>query len=872
MSPSPRAVFRLSLSLVLYAWTADPNAQEAAESTQGSTTPGVLEEVEVVAPRVDLQISPYIDPDIAIGADAISAMAVNDLGELLDQLAPELDGGRARSTGSRVILLNGQRITNFREIRRYPAEAVARVDIYPEDVALQYGFRADQKVVNIVLKSRFKSLTTRITSTGYGENESGQGGEVAQADAGYLKVQGSARANLDLALESQSALHEADRNVPLPVAPRPASFEGNLTALDEELDASLSAAAGAIVTSATLPLDTSGLRFEELLPTANSPVVTDVRPYRTLLPELREQSLSGGYANLLGDRVTATLFAAYREQDRNTEQGLATLTYDVPPEHPGSPLSSGVRVDRLLPVVLDRQQESDRYEVNTGLAGTWRGLGLSWLSSYTGENRDATTLLGVDATPLTSQIAESEAGFDPFAADVALDAITQFDSTRIDAWSSELLVRGAFRELPAGPVQGSVRALWEHNSQKTSIQRDATPQRGSIERGIAGLRVNLDVPLRDFDGGGRLSLNINGDYADYSDFGGLSTVGAGFTWNLSPALRLTSSLTLEENAPSMEQLGNPVIQLPNRRTFDFTTGTAVDVAQISGGNPDLKAEVRNLWNVNARVQLPGLPRLTLTFDYLQEITDSPIATFPQQNAALEAAFPDRYARDDRGGLTLIDIRPINLDEERRREFRWALRFTHDFKRAESGEREGRPRGAQGRRRSGIPGFGRRSGGTDNAPRLRLSLNHAITLQDELILAPGAEPIDFVGIARAGRRRDGAEHTINLRSTYAYRGFSARLNARWRAATTTRPNRFGELHFDDLLQADINLAYAVQPGSGLQQRFPALAGSRIRFSVINALDSKTRVIDRNGFTPAGFSEDELVPRGRHFALELRKQFR
>ncbi|MEO1080283.1 MAG: hypothetical protein AAFY29_12070 [Pseudomonadota bacterium] len=850
----------------------NPSAQENSESTRGSSAKGVLEEVEVVAPRLDLQISPYIDPDIAIGADAISAMAVNDLGELLEQLEPELDGGRARATSSRVILLNGQRIANFREIRRYPSEAVARVDIYPEDVALQYGFRADQKVVNIVLKSQFRSLTTRITSTGYGENESGQGGEVAEADAGYLKVQGSARTNLDFAMESQSALHEADRDVPLPVVSRPASLEGNLTALDTELDAGLSAAAGYTVSAATLPADTRGLRSEDLLPTANSPTVTDVRPYRTLLPELTEQSLSGGYANLLGDRVTATLFAAYRKQERHTEQGLATLTYDVPAQHPGSPFSSGVRVDRLLPVLLDRDQSGDRYEVNTGLTGTWRGLGLSWLSAYTGEDRDASTVLGVDSAPLTDRIADLEVGFDPFTPDVALIAITQMDNTRIDSWSSELLARGTFRDLPAGPIQGSVRALWEYNSQKTSIRRDAQPQRNRIQRSIAGLRMNLDVPLHEFDSGGRLSLNINGDYADYSDFGGLSTVGAGVTWNPAPVLRLTSSLTQEENAPSMEQLGDPLTQLPNRRTFDFATGTAVDVDQISGGNPDLKAEVRNLWNINARVQLPQLPRLTLTFDYLQEITDNPIARFPQQNEALEAAFPERYDRDERGNLILIDTRAINLEEERRREFRWALRFTHDFKRAEPGTQGRKPRSSQGRGQNAVPGFGRRSGGNANSPRLRLSLNHAITLQDELTLSPGAPPIDFVGIARAGRRRDGAEHTINLRSTYAYRGFSARLNASWRAATATRPNSFGELHFDDLLRADINLAYAVQPGSGLQQRFPALAGSRVRFSVINALDSKTQVVDSSGLTPAGFSEDELVPRGRHFALEFRKQFK
>ena len=61
-----------------------------------------------------------------------------------------------------MLLLNGQRISGFRELRDIPTEAIQRVEILPEEVALKYGYRADQKVVNIVLRQRFRSTAAQV--------------------------------------------------------------------------------------------------------------------------------------------------------------------------------------------------------------------------------------------------------------------------------------------------------------------------------------------------------------------------------------------------------------------------------------------------------------------------------------------------------------------------------------------------------------------------------------------------------------------------------------------------------------------------------------------------------------------------------------
>ena len=66
---------------------------------------------------------------------------------------------RPRRAARPVVLLNGQRIAGFGEIRELPPEAIERVDILPEETALNYGYRADQRVINIVLKENFRAVT-----------------------------------------------------------------------------------------------------------------------------------------------------------------------------------------------------------------------------------------------------------------------------------------------------------------------------------------------------------------------------------------------------------------------------------------------------------------------------------------------------------------------------------------------------------------------------------------------------------------------------------------------------------------------------------------------------------------------------------------
>ena len=93
----------------------------------------------------------------------VRATGATNINELLEALAPQIGSARGRGGERPVLLLNGQRISSFRELRDIPTEAIQRVEILPEEVALKYGYRADQRVVNIVLRQRFRSTVGRAS-------------------------------------------------------------------------------------------------------------------------------------------------------------------------------------------------------------------------------------------------------------------------------------------------------------------------------------------------------------------------------------------------------------------------------------------------------------------------------------------------------------------------------------------------------------------------------------------------------------------------------------------------------------------------------------------------------------------------------------
>lgn len=142
-------------------------AHAAAPPTRGNTTAtdpdtSSLQDDIVVSGRRPHDLETKIPAEASLNATVIQALGAVDLTEVFKELSAELGTSPGAAGGpprTPVVLVNGQRIAGFSSIKDFPPEAVDRIDVFPEKVALQYGYGADQRVVNVVLRDRYRALT-----------------------------------------------------------------------------------------------------------------------------------------------------------------------------------------------------------------------------------------------------------------------------------------------------------------------------------------------------------------------------------------------------------------------------------------------------------------------------------------------------------------------------------------------------------------------------------------------------------------------------------------------------------------------------------------------------------------------------------------
>ncbi|WP_370030480.1 hypothetical protein [Qipengyuania mesophila] len=144
-----------------------------------------------------------VPPLVEIDEDQIAALAASTIGELLRLLSGE--AGNAP-----LVLVNGKRIASLSSIDAFPPEAVRRIEILPEELALRFGFPGDRKVLNLILRERFGAVTTEGQLGA--ATEGGRG--IYRGDLGYARVVSSRRWSLSGYLERRDSLDEAQRPIP----------------------------------------------------------------------------------------------------------------------------------------------------------------------------------------------------------------------------------------------------------------------------------------------------------------------------------------------------------------------------------------------------------------------------------------------------------------------------------------------------------------------------------------------------------------------------------------------------------------------------------------------------------------------------------
>jgi hypothetical protein len=660
-------------------------ADEAADAADAVGPGPTVSEVTITAHRAPPQYGAVvgdIKPELQLSPADIQSFGVSTVTELLSELAPETRSDRGRSSEAPVILLNGRRISALNEVQNIPVEAILRIDILPEEVSLKYGYTADQRVVNIVLRRRFHATTVEGQAGGPTE-----GGEVTgQGELDMIHIRRNDILNLDLKYQGSSDITDAARGIVEPTPAVPYDLNGNIASITPgaQIDPRLSALAGRPVTVAGVPsgLGASTPTLQSFLPSANTPNVTNIGDDRTLSPETQTVTANAVLTHPMPRGVIGTINATVSATQSDALQGLPGIGLTVPAGDPFSPFSQAVVDDRYVNQPLHQYANTWAAHLGSTLNKDIKSWRLSLTQAYDHSDTQTDTDVGINAAPLQALLNAGSASFNPFGplpANLIQSLPQSYARSITDGANIQVLANGPLVKEPAGNIFVSAKAGDTESWQGSYSARSIGAQSVYLTRNDANVQLSLDVPLASRDEHflafvGDLSINGNVAVDRLSDYGTLQSTGYGVNWTPIPGWNLIVSHTNDQQAPTVQQLGGPMISTPNVPVFDYATGQSVDVTQISGGNRSLLADNRNVLKIGLTVKPLPKENLTVTANYIKSDIDNPVESFPAATSAIEAAFPDRFLRDAEGDLIEFDDRPVNFARSRRTELRWGFNY------------------------------------------------------------------------------------------------------------------------------------------------------------------------------------------------------
>ncbi|MBB4799177.1 hypothetical protein HNP32_002933 [Brevundimonas bullata] len=841
--------------LLLALASLDPNAETTPAVAPQTQTPAVpaaeeqeaydLGEIQAVATRRRGAALGDYEPELVLDEEQLKAYGASSIQELMTLLEPVTRSSRG---GSPVFLVNGRRISGFQEIRGIPPEAIERTEILPEETALSYGYSADQRVVNFVLKANFRSLTMQASVRRPDEG----GRTVSDLEGNVLRIAGKQRTTLDLEYENDTALFETERDI----------------------------------------------ERSNGAPTA----------YRTILPKQEQASVAGSLVRDLNDTTAVTLSASLEDTSRLAWQGLPGVQLAVPPSTVAEQLY--LTAPDALSRTTDTLAGKVGALVD-GYLGDWRwtltgGYDRTETKTRTGRGLDQDALqagvtaglidpfgdadqlprLPFDTARSVSSSGNLEAVINGTAWEAPAGALTStfkvgFDTQTLD---SESLRYDA-------DLKASVFS-------ERSLSRDRTSASGNFNLPIASRDREVLGVLGD------LSANLNLAYQDLSDFGGLSAYTLGLNWSPWSPINFNVSWSDEQNAPSMSQLNDPTISTANVPVYDFLKGESVNITRIEGGNSGLSEETKRILKLGFNLTPLKDKDLRLTANYSRTEVEGSIAAFPTITPELEAALPERFDRDLDGNLLSIDARPLNFQKAEQQEIRWGLNFSTPFGKpdpaaaARMGQRGpggGRPGGGGGpvtmRMEGGPPpgggaggpppggmrmqmGGGRGGRGPAMQPgqgRFNVSLYHTYRIQDEITIRDGLPVLDLLDGAAIGARGGQSRNEVQLQMGLFKSGMGGFLNANWKESTRINGGSSpdDDLSFSDLTTVNLNLFADLSSRQTWVAKYPWLKGARVSVGIDNLFDQKLDVRNGLGVTPDAYQPDYLDPLGRTFRVSFRK---
>lgn len=731
--------------------------------------------VSAVKPRGT--VSSDLPAELTLKTLDVRAFGANDVQDLLQSLGAR--AGYDASGGEPIVLLNGKRVSSYAEIAKIPAEAIERVEVFPAELAIRYGYAASRKVVNVVVFERFNSRLGILSVAAPSEGGRSTPGGVFN----YLRIRGDARLNVDVDYSRSDALLESERGVVQPAG------------------------------------------------------LTNQAAFRTLLPSNERLALSGTISGNLISEVSSSLNATFESSTGRSLLGLG----------PAGAIQG-------------------RSRTQTAHVGTsWGGSLAKWQWTLTAN---------YDLNVITTAIGTS----------MDLAAVNEARATT-RVINGELLLAGPLVNLPAGPVSAAISGGVEFLVLNSRSMFAGAVRSADLGRDRTSLQLNLDLPITNRQKSvaprlGDMSLNLNARILDLSDVGRLTGHGLGLTWSPARSLSIVASHAYEEVAPTVQQLGAPVLVTPNVRLFDFARQETIDVTRVTGGTRSLRPETRQAYNFGLTAKPFDAIDLVLTLDYRSLRSRSPVAEFPIITPAIELAFAERFTRDATGRLFRLDATPVNFARSRQEDIHLGLSFSHPLGAVPAALQGTRIRVAAteadvqravrpGTRLSRVEAGSAAARQVDNLmSRLYLGLSYRRRLVDELDLGELGPRLDLLDGGAIGLRGGNPRDELEFQAGVFKRGLGARVSVSWQGPTSivTADSRLAFEAFGTVnLSAFVNVADQLGGPAA-----PTWAkGLRVNLNVINVLNNRPRVRDGSGFTPINYQAAYLNPLGRLISLTVRK---
>ncbi|QZD87774.1 hypothetical protein [Qipengyuania psychrotolerans] len=897
----------LCTSAPVFAEEQDSSVTQDPEAEEMTVPPATTDLIVVEGTRIRGQLFVEEKPIAEFNEEDIAAFGASSIADVIAAIEPATGSGArgSRGGGRPVFLINGIRVSSWREFRSYPPEAIRKVEVFPEETAQRFGYSADQRVVNILLKPNFRSVTAEVEVEG-----PDRGGFTRnEQELTFLRIGDKGRLNFNLDIEDSSLLTEAERDLIVESGqPGEAQFrslradtmsaEGTVNYARAFIDSGLSMSLnGTFNHSESRSL--SGLSNDGLVPLERRGDVDTASVGATFSKPVGDWNAVFTNNSVYTDSRTeidsfnGSGFDIANSQTWRLDNAITLTGYPIalPAGDVSVTVDYGLDWVRIssddtrssLETELTRRRFNGRTNLSVPISevgGHWGaigGLSLNFSSGFedlsdfgtlanwsAGANWRPTDTLGFSATRIWREVAPGLSSL----GDPRIDEfnVPIFDYSTGDTVLATLITGGNSDLLAETQADWKFSGNWELPFwENARFQVDYGINRSRDVTASPGFSAAFEEAFPDRvirSGAGEL---LALDRRPLTLFETRSRV-------LSFGLNTRGQIG---KAPEREERGSEGRRGPPQGGGERSRGAGgrFDPAQMQA--------VRETFCSTPEGEMPDLTKIPEMFR--ARLLDADGNPDPEKIAAARQRFCGEEA-EQRGerfaamreaicadppkldGLPeemLARLKDENgeIDPEKLKAMRERMCS------ASGGENQ------QGGQRGG-GGFGRMFGGgdeQDTRPRYFLSFNHNIVLENEVLLAQDGPLFDQL----AGNVLSGgaiSENTSRLEAGLFWQGYGMRLSGRYTGEATLLGGDLpgsSDLFFGDLATFDVRLFADL--GEVLDKEEGWFKGLRLSLVADNVFDARRSVVDENGETPAAFEPFRIDPVGRYLGIDIRKAF-